>query len=316
MNLPGSTFLFHASNQYIYAANSAAMINFHQKVLTYPQYSRQFDCGGSLITIFSCPAEARLSSKALTELWYPENYIFYVLEGKKIWHTAQGAYEIGEGSCVLVRKGACILEQFFDIGFCVVLFFIPDEFICNTLQNRSVPISQSNRKYEPVIQLQSSDTLRSFFVSMYSYFSSTTAPDRSLLELKFRELILNIADNPNNAEALSYFCSLMNEPQSVSLERIMNDNFCFNLKLEQFAKLSNRSLSAFKRDFQKLFETTPGKWLLEKRLQQTRRLLATTDKTVSEAAFESGFENLSHFSRSFKTRYGMSPAAAKQIPAS
>ena len=86
---------------------------------------------------------------------------------------------------------------------------------------------------------------------MYAYFSSTTEPDKALLELKFRELILNIADNPKNVEALSYFCSLMNEPQSVSLERVMNDNYCFNLKLEQYATLSNRSLSAFKQDFQK-----------------------------------------------------------------
>ena len=39
------------------------------------------------------------------DLWSGENYIFYVLEGKKIWHTAEGSYEIGEGSCVLVRKG-------------------------------------------------------------------------------------------------------------------------------------------------------------------------------------------------------------------
>lgn len=292
------------------------MINFHQKVLEYPQYSRQFDCGGSLITIFSCPPEARLSSKELTGLWYKENYIFYVLEGKKIWHTAHGSYEIGEGSCVLVRKGACILEQFFDIGFCVVMFFIPDEFICNTLKNRSAPIRTSQKKYAPVIRLQQSETLRSFFISMYSYFSSTTTPDKALLELKFRELILNIADNPNNAEALSYFCSLMNEPQAVALERVMNDNYCFNLKLEQYAALSNRSLSAFKRDFQKLFATTPGKWLLEKRLHHARRLLTNSDKTVSEAAFESGFENLSHFSRSFKERFGLPPVAARQIATS
>ena len=151
---------------------------------------------------------------------------------------------------------------------------------------------------------------------MYAYFSSTAEPDPALLELKFRELILNIAGNPLNLEAISYFCSLMNEPRSVSLDRVMNDNYCFNLKLEQYALLSNRSLSAFKRDFQKQFNSTPGKWLMEKRLQHARFLLASKDKTVSEAAFESGFENLSHFSRAFKERFGISPAGVKQVPAS
>ncbi len=288
------------------------MVNFQERVLSYPQYCRQLSCGDSLITIFTCPPEARLMKNKYSDLWSGENYIFYVLEGKKVWHTAQASYEIGEGNCVLVRKGACILEQFFDIGFCVVLFFIPDEFICETLKRRSVPITNSNKTYEPVIRLKATETLKSFFVSMYAYFREAVTPDRSLLELKFRELILSIADNRDNAEALSYFCSLMSEPQSISLERIMNDNYCFNLKLEQYATLSHRSLSAFKRDFRKHFHTTPGRWLLEKRLQQALFLLQHNNKTVSEAAFESGFENLSHFSRSFKERFGMSPAAARQ----
>jgi AraC-like DNA-binding protein len=287
------------------------MVNFQERVLTYPRYCRQFSCGDSLITIFNCPPEARLMQNKLADLWCHENYIFYVLEGKKVWHTAEGAYEIGEGNCVLVRKGACILEQFFDIGFCVVLFFVPDEFICNTLKNKSAPIAKTGSKYQPVMKLNATETLKSFFVSMYAYFSGTAEPDKSLLELKFRELILTIADNPKNEEALSYFCSLMNEPQSVSLQRVMDDNFCFNLKLEQYAILSNRSLSAFKRDFQKQFNSTPGRWLLEKRLEHAKFLLGNKNKTVSEVAFESGFENPSHFSRSFKERFGISPAAAK-----
>ena len=291
------------------------MVNLQERVLNYPQYCRQFSCGNSLITIFNCPPEARLMKNKLSDLWSHENYIFYVLEGKKVWHTAHGSYEISEGSCVLVRKGACILEQFFDIGFCLVLFFIPDAFICETLKTRSTPITKTDEKYEPVIRLNATATLKSFFVSMYAYFAGTTAPDKSLLELKFRELILNIVDNRDNVEALSYFCSLMNEPQSVSLERVMNDNYCFNLKLEQYATLSNRSLSAFKRDFQKQFHHTPGKWLLEKRLQQAHFLLIHRNKTVSEAAFETGFENLSHFSRCFKERFGISPTSAKQMPA-
>jgi AraC-like DNA-binding protein len=147
---------------------------------------------------------------------------------------------------------------------------------------------------------------------MSSFFGGTQEPDQSLLELKFRELVLTIADNPHNAELLSYFCSLLNEPQSVSLQKVMDTNYCFNLRLEQYAELSNRSLSAFKRDFQKQFNSTPGKWLLEKRLNHAMHLLSNMDKTVGEAAFESGFESPSHFSRSFKERFGISPTAVKQ----
>jgi len=285
------------------------MINFHESVLQYPNYHRQFKCNDSLITTFSCPAEARLMKNKFSSLWTQYNYLFYVVEGRKIWHTSEGSYDIGTGSCVFVRKGAFVLEQFFDIGFCLVLFFIPDDFICQTLGKKfKAPIRPGGHRQ--VISLNSSETLGSFFLSMASYFNKAREPAQSLLELKFRELILTIADNPANIELLSYFCALINEPGTVALERVMMDNYRYNLKLEQFALLCNRSLSAFKRDFQSIFHTTPGKWLLEQRLLYAQNLLTISNKKpISDVAFESGFETLAHFSRSFKKRFGVTPSA-------
>ena len=79
-----------------------------------------------------------------------------------------------------------------------------------------------------------------------------------------------------------------------------------------FAKLSVRSLSAFKRDFIRLYNTSPGKWLTEKRLIYARHLLSHMGKTVTETAFECGFESASHFSRAFRLRFGVSPVSIKQ----
>lgn len=285
------------------------MINLYDSVLRYPNYHRQFNCNDSLITIFSCPAEARLMKNKFSALWTQYNYLFYVVEGRKIWHTAEGSYDVTTGSCLFVRKGAFVLEQFFDVGFCLVLFFIPDDFICQTLGARfSAPVKRLEHKQ--VISLKASETLAGFFHSMASYFGGAREPAQPLLELKFKELILTISDNPANAELLSYFCSLVNEPRSVALERVMTDNYRYNLKLGEFAQLSNRSLSAFKRDFQTIFGTTPGKWLLEKRLTYAKSLLSgNNQKAVSEIAFESGFETLAHFSRSFKQRFGITPTS-------
>lgn len=288
------------------------MVNFIESVLKHPEYSRQFTCGESLITVFNCPLEARLMKNRFTDLWSQNNYVFYVIDGRKVWHTVHGAYDLKKGSCVFVQKGASIIEQFFDIGFCLVLFFIPDQFICETLKSRSAPLRKTENRYGTMMYLNTTETLETFFMSMSSYFASTKEPDKGLLELKFRELILTLADDPHNAQLLSYFCSLMNEPQSVALQRTMEDNYCFNLTLEQYAQLCHRSLSAFKRDFQKTMHTTPGKWLLKKRLDHALQLLANKDKNVNEVAFESGFENASHFTRAFKVRYQTTPSAMRK----
>ncbi|HVU99648.1 MAG TPA: AraC family transcriptional regulator [Puia sp.] len=283
------------------------MDNFLDRVLQNPRNYRQFQCGHSLITAFTCPMEARMMKTQFADLWTRYNYLFYVIDGQKTWHTAKGSYHLQKDSCVFVRKGGFILEQIADIGFCVMLFFIPDEFICETLQTRTRPLVNYEQHFEPVMMLESSETLKGFFLSMYTYYTESKEPDPALLAIKFRELVLNVADNSANRELLSYFCSLLHEPQAVQLKRVMEDNFCYNLRLEAYAELCNRSLSAFKRDFERSFGTSPGKWLLERRLEHALELLSNRNKGVSEAAFESGFESSSHFSRAFKKRFGKGP---------
>lgn len=283
------------------------MYNLYAKIASNPSYYRQFTCRQSLITTINCQYTVQYEN-----FWSHCNYIVYIVEGRRIWHTAHGSYELRKGSCVFVRKGACIVEHFKDSTFCVLVFFVPDEFICEVLKTRSTPIQQSGISYDPVIAIDNNETVQAFFQSMMHHFDAARDPDPSLLELKFRELILTMADNPVNRELLSYFSCLMQEPQCISLQQIMEDNFCFNLGLEEFARLSARSLSGFKRDFQRLFNTTPGKWLLEKRLDHALHLLTNLNRSVSDAAFESGFESSSHFSRAFRQRFGSSPLAVKQ----
>lgn len=284
------------------------MFSFYDRIKDNPKSFRQFNCHENLITLYNCPLESKY-----VDTWSQLNYIVYVMEGRKTWHTAGGSHELTKGSCVFVRKGASIVEQFFDATSCLMIFFIPDEFICDVLKSKTSPIYKPGKTYDLVIPVDSNAAVQAFFNSMLPYFETSQEPDQSLLELKFRELILNLAGNFFNSELLSYFCSLLLEPHIVSLQRTMESNYCFNLKLEQFAELSNRSLSAFKRDFQKFYQTTPGKWLSEKRLKHARNLLTNAGKSVSEAAFESGFENTSHFSRTFRQHFGTTPASVKNL---
>ncbi len=283
------------------------MYNFFEKVKSQPYHFKQLSIDELLITQFNCPLENRFE-----DMWSHYNYFVYVLEGKKVWHTADGAHELFPGDCVLVQRGACIVEQFLDTAFCVVVFFVPDEFICDVLRSKASSLTKMKKPAAPVMRIKTDEKLTAFFQSMLPYFSKNQQPDKSLLELKFRELILNVASNPENKEILAYFCSLVHEPNNISLSRVMEDNFMYNLSLDEYARLSKRSLSGFKRDFQKIYKTTPGKWLAKKRLAHAKMLLTKSDKSVSEVAFESGFENLSHFSRAFRQQYGRPPAAYRE----
>ena len=89
----------------------------------------------------------------------------------------------------------------------------------------------------------------------------------------------------------------------------MLQNFHYNVPIEHFAKLTGRSLAAFKRDFNHIFKTSPRKWLQEKRLKEAYHLIQQKRRKPTEIYLELGFENLSHFYTSFKQKFGVTPAS-------
>ena len=46
---------------------------------------------------------------------------------------------------------------------------------------------------------------------------------------------------------------------------------------------------------------------MEQRLEKAKQLLAKGDQHVSDAAFEAGYENISHFIKAFHKKYNISP---------
>ena len=72
------------------------------------------------------------------------------------------------------------------------------------------------------------------------------------------------------------------KPEKINLEKFMNQNYKFNVGIERFAFLTGRSLSAFKRDFKQVFNETPNRWLIQKRLQEANFLMERKNKKATE----------------------------------
>jgi AraC-like DNA-binding protein len=67
------------------------------------------------------------------------------------------------------------------------------------------------------------------------------------------------------------------------------------------------STSSFKREFEKQFQSSPGKWFQEKRLEHAAFLLYNKSKRPSDIYQEIGCENLSNFIQAFKLKFGNTP---------
>ena len=122
---------------------------------------------------------------------------------------------------------------------------------------------------------------------------------------------MGLLTSDSNPQIAAYFRAYENR-EGPSVREIMECNFRFNLALEEYARLCHRSLSSFKREFTREFGQPPGKWLVRQRLEYAAALLRNTSQAVTEIVFDSGFENVSHFSRVFRERFHVSPTAYRQ----
>lgn len=263
---------------------------------------KQFKVNDLLFLEYKCVAD-----QVAVKVWSDYNYFLYVVRGKKLWQSSRGKYCIQAGEAIFVKKGANVIHQFFEEGFCSLMIFVPDDFITNVIKESATPLPQCKvDDTDTVMYLHLDDVLTTYFLSVLSYLSKEIQPPGNLLEIKFKELILDLMLSAQNSSLCSYFKSLC-DGRKTSLREVMESNFMYNMRLEQFAYLSGRSVSAFKSDFIKAFNSPPGKWLLQRRLEHAKYLLEVTDKNINELAFDTGFENASHFIKIFKKTYGITP---------
>lgn len=155
------------------------------------------------------------------------------------------------------------------------------------------------------ILIPANDFLHAFFQSVIPYVNH---PEEKITNavgmLKVKEAVLLLM---HTMPELKDFLYDFSEPYKMDLEKFMLSNFHFNIPVEKFAQLTGRSLAGFKRDFQKTFDGSPRHWLQEKRLTEARHQIEKKNRKPSEIYLELGFESLSHFSHSFKKKFGKAP---------
>jgi AraC-like DNA-binding protein len=247
-------------------------------------------------------------------IWSDSNYFAFISSGKKAWRTIYHTYEVNKGDILFIKKGANLTHQFFEDEFCAVFIFIPDDFIKNFLDKNPVLLDRKEKDIsaqDAIITLQGDELLQNYYQSIRSYLFLSEQPNKELVKLKFEELLLSLFSNHAHRELTDYFISLC-QSQLYHISRVMEQNFAYNLKLEEFAQLCHMSLSAFKKSFKEYYRTTPAVWLKERKLDRALHQLLTSELSISQISFESGFEDTSHFIRVFKQRHGLTPLQYRQ----
>lgn len=234
------------------------------------------------------------------------NMFSFLQIGKKQVHFADTSVAVNKEQSLLIKKGNCLWTELLDVEdsyYCKLLFFSENKLI-EFLKKHTDNI-EANTEEIPFFIIENDTYIISYLNSLTTISEAPSVFLESLLSVKFEELLLYLINKYGSKFEL-YLHSLITKEVS-SFKNVIESNVYSNLKLEEIAFLCNMSLSTFKRHFLNEYNTTPGKWLQDKRLHEAKKKLTIDKLKPSDIYLDFGYNNLSNFSIAFKNKYGVSP---------
>lgn len=252
--------------------------------------------------VFTCSEDTRFKSEIIAE----EHSVVRVLSGELRVIQSDKTYVFGAGETHLLPRNrlATLIKQEKDgLPYKAIVIRLTNAVLRAFYEQKKIQAVESF-KTNNLVLLKNSPLLDSLFTSMIPYFDLDYKLPEDLSHLKIKEAITVLRSiNKDIDKVLSDF----SEPHKINLVQFMEQNYMFNMPIEKFGYLTGRSLTSFKRDFAKAFNTTPQKWLTQKRLELARYQLIEKNRKPIDVYYEVGFENLSHFSFAFKKQFGKNP---------
>ena len=246
-----------------------------------------------------------------TEAAFNDHLLVWLILGETRIIQAEQTFTFGAGSTFMIPRNqlATIINTPKDgLPHQAVAMHLSVDRLRRFYADKEIKLKMANDK---VISFAQHPLLKSCLTSLIPYFELQDPFPEEIATLKITEAIsiLRTID-----KEIDHVLANFDEPYKINLSGFMEKNFMFNMPLEKFGYLTGRSLTTFKRDFSKAFHTTPQRWLTQKRLELAHYQLAEKQKRPVDVCYETGFENLSHFSYVFKKKYGYAPTALfKQV---
>jgi AraC-like DNA-binding protein len=236
----------------------------------------------------------------------PEHLFGYILDGS-LQIEGEGRKTIYEaGSCGVFRRNQ--LGRFMKHppagGSFRSVTIVLDEPLLRAFSQEYQTAAAGSYTGAAILEL-TDPLLDTWFRSFVPYFDPSNQLSAALVSLKLKEAIhLLLHVHPPLKDMLFDF----RQPGKLDLEAFMVQNYMHNVPISRLAMLTGRSLTMFKEDFNRVFGTSPGRWLQQRRLSEAMVLIKEKGQRASDIYLDLGFEDLSHFSFAFKKQFGVPPS--------
>lgn len=217
-----------------------------------------------------------------------------------------GTVEVSENAdCTMfLPKQTPAVFQYADIKSITIIRLSEDLFMraMRGASDYSTMIFKAFRDREDRVLRNAADLLRSIALDQRPTHPALIVP---LLESIAARILLHVDGPLQRAPDLRRSIS---PQQLAALTAYIDANLSRTIRLPELAELMNMSIFHFSREFKAVANTSPMKYVLERRVEAAKRALIGP-APLAEVALDVGFSSQSHFTTAFKTVTGVTPSA-------
>jgi AraC-like DNA-binding protein len=235
----------------------------------------------------------------------------FVNQGEVLVRTTDQFFHLGDSSGILAKcmpffyeKPKATYEQKIELVGVMLYPDIVEELFHFSAYISSFKLDYSQKKL--IIDRQ----LQFFKDSILFLFDNPELAGEEMIGTKLKEFVLIISKIENAPSSLDFLSALF-QPAVINFKKTVENNVFSNLSLAQFASLTNMSLSSFKRRFSEVFNDTPNHYINQKKIEKAKFKILSTEDSISQVAFDVGYDSLATFNRNFKKITGVSPTQFK-----
>lgn len=239
-----------------------------------------------------------------------EHMLAYIFSGEMVVYNASQRVVLRAGEAAFIRKNHLVRKIKQPTGpapFKGVFLHLDARLTKQVASRLVIPDIRVDEALgrKLCIPIEKNDYLSGYFRSLDNYFTEGSCPSRELMKVKLQEmLIILLEQKPQLVPMLFDYAPAWR----TDLMEFMRNNYRSELRIEEFAHYSGRSLSAFKREFAEASGgETPARWVMRRRLDDAMTMLKN-GAAASDVYVQVGFRNLSHFSTAFKKQFGIAPS--------
>lgn len=243
--------------------------------------------------------------------WHTEFEFVYVETGTVYFGISDKQFALSEGQGVFINSK--ILHRYFSQGNAIVPNFVLMPYFIAAqdsliYQKYVLPIMASPMDYQIFSQdipwqAQALSLMREITEAQEK--ASDVELVNSYLIQKIWHILYQNTDVEHMGKKENYSAS--SQARLQLMMQYIHQDFAYNISLRDIADQAKVSKSTALNLFQRYLGISPVTYLINYRLQEAAKLLASTEKKVTVISKDTGFDSVDYFCKAFKKYYKLTP---------